>query len=186
MKRLFVAIKISEKLQAEIAKWKQGFPDLPVRWLLAENLHITLVPPWQETDIFKVKDDLKKIQNQIKPFEINFNKVSFGPKERDPRLIWATGQAPGEIIKLERAVLEALSQSQANKRPFTLHLTLARLDKLARLARFKPWQLSGFKNKNLDEKINWQDQVEGIELIESVLLPQGAKYITLGKIKLSK
>lgn len=176
MKRVFVAIKISKQLQAEIAKWRQDFPDWPVRWVPDENLHITLAPPWPEDDIPKIKNNLAKIQDRFKPFKINFNKVSFGPNQRDPRLIWATGQAPEEIINLAKTVQEVIGQAQNNSRPFTLHLTLAR---------FKPWQFSGFKNKNLDEQVSWPDLVNEVELIESVLLPTGAEYIALKKIKLT-
>jgi 2'-5' RNA ligase len=87
--RVFIGIKIGEELQKKILEWEKYYKNLPVRWLAPENLHITLIPPWEENIIEKAKGKLESIKKG--KFEIVFDKISFGPDSRYPRLIWAEG-----------------------------------------------------------------------------------------------
>lgn len=173
-RRLFVGIKISEELQEKILSWeKSWWEKLTVRWLTPKNLHLTLIPPWYEEDIGQTKSNLTEIQGKISPFEIEFNKVTLGPNPKNPRLIWAEGQTPPEIIKLKNLLNELLHQ-KSEKRPFQLHLTLAR---------FKPQDFRFFTVKRLDEKISWGQEVNLINLFEAHLSLTGAEYEILGEIK---
>ncbi len=40
--RIFIAFPISERLQKEVVKYSEFYPDLAVNWLEGKNLHITL------------------------------------------------------------------------------------------------------------------------------------------------
>lgn len=174
MKRIFVGIKISEKLRSETAAWKSKYENLPVRWIAGGDLHITLVAPWEADDdeIEKIKDDLANT-NFVQPFDIEFTKIIYGPDSGDPRLIWAEGEAPKEIIGLSEKLGAALDRK--NIRPFLLHLTLAR---------FRPENFSSFPVKNLNDIISWKERVKKLQLFESVLLPEGAKYDILEEFRL--
>ena len=155
-------------------KWEKNYWNLPVRWLKGKNLHITLIPPWEEENIEKIKVALKMIKGNVGPFEIVFEKVEFGPHFDKPRLIWAEGQPPKEIIDLKNKLEKTLGV-RGDTRPFQLHLTLAR---------FRPETFSSFPVKQLREEVYWLEQVTSIVLMESHLLPKGSDYEVLEEVKL--
>ncbi len=174
-KRIFIAVALSGPLQKEILEWETGLKHIPARWIAVKNLHITLVPPWyaEESEIPKIKRILADVGWNIKPFRLDFKKVSFGPLPRTPRLIWAEGSASDELIKLKVLVESALKQKQ-EKRPFLPHLTLAR---------FRPEDFNNFSIKTLNEKVDWKEKAESFVLMESHTLPLGADYEILSEIK---
>jgi len=176
-RRIFVAILISPKLQKEIITWENQWQSasrkMPVRWLAEKNLHLTLIPPWYEDDIDQITKILKTFSGKTVPYEIKFDKVTFGPDPSIPRLIWAEGKTPPEIINL-KSQLEKILLKQPEKRPFLLHLTLAR---------FRPEMFSIFPIKKLDESVSWNDNINSFALMESHLSPKGAEYSILEKFR---
>lgn len=172
-KRVFIAVCLSEPLQKEILEWERGLRHLPVRWLVGKNLHITLVPLWyaEEKELEEIKSVLRGVGGEIKPFEFGFAKVAFGPVSRTPRLIWAEGAVPDELLRLKER-LELALRKKGEKRPFLLHLTLAR---------FRPEDFGGFAIKTLDEKVDWKEKADSFVLMESHLSPSGADYKVLSE-----
>ena len=168
-KRIFVGIKISKGLFQEIGKWGKRYQKLDVRWVKSKNLHVTLVPPWHESEVDRVMKTLEDRAIKIKPFNVKFRKVTFGPNPKRPRLIWAEGKVPRELNEL-KTLLEKSLNKKPEKRDFRLHLTLAR---------FKPKQFKDFSMKKLDDKIFWKDKVKSICIFESKLLRTGAEYEVL-------
>ncbi|MCL5004467.1 MAG: RNA 2',3'-cyclic phosphodiesterase [Patescibacteria group bacterium] len=172
--RIFIAIPISKKLQKEIEKYREFYSDLPARWLEGKNLHITLIPPWEEDNIDEVKDILKTIESKIGSFEMNFEKVSFGTNSYSPRLIWAIGKTPKQIIELKKLLENALNMP-SERNDFLLHLTLAR---------FRPEDFKNFPVKKIDDKINWREIVEEFIIMRSHLSRNGAEYEILERFRL--
>ncbi|OGY59133.1 MAG: 2'-5' RNA ligase [Candidatus Colwellbacteria bacterium RIFCSPHIGHO2_12_FULL_44_17] len=174
MARVFVAVPISSELQKEILGWEGGFQKLPVRWLSGKNLHITLVPPWEERDPNEVARLLENLRGTLPQFSFLLEHVAYGPNSREPRLIWAEGKSPQSIIELKTAIEECLALP-IDEKPFRLHLTLAR---------FRPETFSSFPIKKLDERVMWEEYVTSFVLVESHLSPQGADYEVLYEVKL--
>lgn len=184
MHRIFIAIPISEKLQQEILSWEEKYKKLlvvskvepPVRWLAGKNLHITLIPPWyaDNNGIKNLKLKIKDSMTSLKPFKIQFEKVTYGPDPRRPRLIWTEGPTPKGLPELKAKLEKALDQKQ-EKRLFKLHLTIAR---------FRPEDFKNFPVKKLDEEVDWRNEVNKIILMESHLARSGADYEVLSKFKL--
>lgn len=174
--RIFIALSILEKLQNEVLKYREFYPDLPVRWLENKNLHITLIPPWEEKeeDIEKIKSVLKSLENKIGPIAVEFKRVSYGPNSYFPRLIWATGKAPEAIVEFKKALEQGLGR-QAEKNEFLLHLTLAR---------FKPEDFQSFPIKKIDDEINWKETFNEFVIMHSRLSPDGADYEILERFRL--
>ena len=173
-KRIFAASPVSDNLQAEILEWEKGYSSLPVRWLEGKNLHITLVPPWYEDDIEHIKEILSSIREKFGGFEIAFERVTYGPDPKRPRLIWAEGETPKALVALKAKIEEALG-IRPESRPFKLHLTIAR---------FRPEDFSQFSIKKLDERVSWHDAVRSFTLMESRLSPGGADYEIIKAIPL--
>lgn len=178
--RLFVAIPISEAIQDQVLNFRKNYQNLPVRWLSGKNLHITLVPPWYTQDIASVKEKLESLKGKIQSFNIKFEKISYGPNAREPRLIWASGKTPPQIIELKALSEKALNRppetGPPEKRDFILHLTLARQTRSERSERSVPFPL--------DEKIDWVENINSIILMESHLSQKGADYEILQTIPL--
>ncbi|MDO8504842.1 MAG: RNA 2',3'-cyclic phosphodiesterase [Candidatus Liptonbacteria bacterium] len=176
MIRVFVAIPIPEELQKEIFAWEKNYKNLPVRWGSGQSLHITLVPPWYAEDANCAVGELSDIQSAVKPFEIRFDRVSFGTRPDAPRLIWAWGKEAGEEILKLKSVAEAVFGQRPEKRPYNPHLTLAR---------FKDDDFKSFPIKHLEEKIDWKMKADSVALYESRLHHSGAEYEILKEIKLN-
>jgi 2'-5' RNA ligase len=174
-KRVFVGFPISETLQKQILLWeKENLKNIKARFIAGKNLHITLVPPWYERNIKNQILKLKNIRTKIKPFKIIFTKVSFGPTGKSPRLIWAEGEIPKELLKL-KLLLEKTFKKKPEKRKFLLHLTIAR---------FKTKDFKNFEFKKLNKKVSWKSRVEAVTLFESHLSSAGADYQILSKVKI--
>ena len=173
MARVFVAIPLSTDLQEQASLIEDKLAHLPVRWLTGKNLHITLVPPWEEPDTFAAIKLLDNLQG-LGTFDIKLDHIALGPQPREPRLIWTRGQAPQELLDL-KAAAEKVFGKTSEQRLYRLHATLAR-----------------FRSENYDENIfkdvprtiRWKQKVESVVLMKSKLSNQGADYEILGKIDL--
>lgn len=175
MHRIFIGLSMPEKLRAEILEWEKQFQNLPVRWLAGKDLHVTLAPPFYVDDR-KLEETGQSLQEVagFGTFGISFSKVTFGPDSRRPRLIWAEGEATEELLNLQRKIYGVLGRLP-EKRPFRLHLTIAR---------FKPQDFSSFKIQKLNEKVKWEGRVDQVALFESTLSRGGAGYAILKEITL--
>ncbi len=174
MKRVFIAIDCSKKLRATIEEWQNSHRQLPVRWIGGSNLHVTLLPPWDEENTDGLCTSLYELKDVAHPFNIAFHTIAYGPTSNDPRLIWAEGHHSQELSQMKHVLENKLHQISQN-RPFTPHITLAR---------FRPEQFRGFSVKVLHEKIQWVEHVSSFVLMESRLLPNGAEYEILARVSL--
>lgn len=173
MKRVFIALSISQKTQAKVLEVKENFPSLPVRWLDLKNLHITLLPPWNEKEIEVLKEKFVSLSLPFPRLQpLRFHTVSFGPNSFQPRLIWAKGTNSSELLSL-KTFLEIALEQKAERRDFMLHLTLAR---------FRPESFLSFPFRKLYEKIDWEEIVPSLVLFESRLTPKGANYLKLAEL----
>jgi len=171
--RTFIAIVAPPELQAAVADWQRR-QTFKVRWLKQEDLHITLVPPFyaDEKGLAEVKEKCASVSGQ--PFPVRFDRISFGPNNREPRLIWASGETPAELTGLERRLAEQFGLAP-DRRKLLLHLTIAR---------FKPEDFQSLPVKELNEAVAWSMTVDKFSLISSKLTPAGAVYTGLEDFKL--
>ena len=175
-RRVFVAIGISSQLKEEIAAWQKEWNHLSVRWIKPENMHVTLIPPWYVGKVDELINLLKSCKDILEPFTITFREVMFGPNPKRPRLIWANGDVPSEILILKSKFGKILQPRQtwlarkSEKRPFFTHLTIAR---------FKEEDFTKFTVKTLHDEVFWKEKIHSFLLMESHLRRSGAEYETL-------
>ncbi len=174
--RVFIAFPISERLQKEVEKYREFYPDLAVNWLEGKNLHITLIPPWseEENNIDKIKEILKLLEGKTGSIAAVLNRVSYGPNFHSPRLIWATGKTPETFGGFKKS-LERLLGKPGERNEFLLHLTLAR---------FRPEDFQFFPVKKIDDEINWEETFNEFVMMRSHLSSGGADYEIMEKYKL--
>lgn len=174
--RIFIALSISEQLRDKALKYRKFYPDPVIRWIEGKNLHITLIPPWEEKEknTETIKSVLKLIEGKTGPITANFNRVSFGPDSRSPRLIWAVGKAPEALVGFRKTLEETLKKT-GERNNLLLHLTLAR---------FKPEDFQFFPVQKIDDEIDWRETFGEFVVMRSRLSPKGADYEILERFKL--
>lgn len=176
--RIFLAIPTPFALQEQISQFQSRFSSIPVRWVTGSNLHITLVPPWEETNpdtvIRQMQTALSK--RPFKPFPVSFSKITFGPSSKNPRLIWAKGNDSTDATQLKEW-LERLTGHFSEYPRFNIHLTLAR---------FRPEDFPSFQIQTLNEPVDWSMNVDSFVLMESHLRQSGAEYRELSRFPLNR
>lgn len=170
MSRVFLAVTASPGLSAQVQKFQQSHGALPVRWVEQNNLHFTIIPPWEasDTEIAKAITQLKHLR--LKPVHITLNRIGTKFDSGSPRLIFAEGPATAEAERLWNTVQKAFGYS--TNRPLWQHMTLARYRQAS-----KP-------RHEIHSEILWQETLSNITLFESVLKPTGAEYLRLATVTL--
>ncbi len=166
--RIFVAIKADDNIRELALEIKKKVP-VDVRWTPPENLHITLIPPWDEKEpnIQGVADKLEKIS--APNISLAFKKCSFGPSSRNPRLIWITADSCEMLNGLKNDIERTLGFI-VPERKFIPHITIAR---------FRAECFRDFPTKEFDLAIDQEMKISGFSLIRSILTSKGAVYSTI-------
>jgi 2'-5' RNA ligase len=187
--RSFIAVELPDdirkglkRIQTELGLDRDNF----VKCVSPEGIHLTLkflggVPPQKIKDIVSV---MEAASQGIKPFELQITEVGAFPNFRRPRVVWVG--LKGDIDKLiawqQRldTGLVPLGFAREN-RPFTPHLTLARVretcspeDKL---------RLGEMVSKS-QVQVDYKFTVNILSLMRSQLLPAGAVYSLQAEVKL--
>jgi 2'-5' RNA ligase len=154
--RVFVGIKIAPEIAEELAQLAQGLERFPTRFVPAEDIHLTLVPPWDETSIPDATEKLRAALSGSGPFMLTFTCLSYWPDRRHPRLLCAECAATPEITALQSAVSSALGQK--DDKPFQPHVTLARMQRGSRAAAGKT---------DMDRELSLAQAINSVELFQS-------------------
>jgi len=129
--RLFVALDLPDQIRSAIteliAKLQPKSPG--ARWIKPENLHITLkfIGHVGSEKLAPIRSALSAIR-AVDPVELHFRGMGFFPNERRPRAFWCGITASPNLAQLAADIDRALVPLgiDAERRPFTPHLTLAR------------------------------------------------------------
>ena len=123
--RVFVALKMTPEIAGELAQMAQELERFPVRLMAPADIHLTLVPPWNEVSIPDAVGKLGRAADRFGVFTLEFRHVGYGPEPRRPRLLWAECAAGPDLTRLHAELVLAFGQT--DERPFRPHVTLARL-----------------------------------------------------------
>ena len=171
--RVFVALKMKSELAEELAGLSAGVEKFGVRRIPASDIHLTIVPPWNETSISDAVVKLSRAAAAHAPFELKFRRVCYGPERRHPRLLWVECKASSELVALRNDLLMAFEV--ANDRQFRPHVTLGRVRRLS---------ASLSRNHSIKHDLALSQQVSSVELMQSP--PQGARgYTVLASVPLA-
>lgn len=172
--RVFVGLRIAPEIATELAQFAAALEKLPVRLVKPADIHLTLVPPWNETSIPDAIEKLGRVAGKFSDFWLIFQRVGYGPQPRRPRLLWVDCAATDEIAALHAALLQAYGQ--AVERPFQPHVTLARL------------RANGpaiVRKHPIDQPLSLMQRVESLELFRSP--PAGSTgYQVLASLRLGE
>jgi 2'-5' RNA ligase len=187
-KRVFISIGLPENIknklvdcQDDIARSFNSFNDFcPVKWTKKHNLHITLFfIGYVELDellpMFRV---IEEIAAKHSPFKVDFKSVSYGPKDKSPKMVWANGDNSVELGSLQADLEKELLDIRKPDNGFSPHITLGRIIQ---------WQ---FNRIELEERpdifkdISLSFSIDSIDIMESDLGKGGAEYTILKSIPL--
>ncbi|HKK54288.1 MAG TPA: RNA 2',3'-cyclic phosphodiesterase [Patescibacteria group bacterium] len=170
-KKLFLGIMTSQEIKKQIKDFQEKNRDLPVKWTSLDDLHITLVPPFCTIELDKLISVLDNY-NFSKPFNIKSKLVSYGPDKENPRLIWLLIQESENLYNLKKEIYQSLNL-KLPEQAFLPHITLAKFKYLDK----KDLEIK-FENIDIVEKVQHFDLIQTIEIIG------GSKYISKGRFYL--
>jgi RNA 2',3'-cyclic 3'-phosphodiesterase len=143
--RLFTGIDLPSDILLRLERLISALrPEALIKWSPLDNLHVTtkFIGEWPESRLEELHNALASIPGR-EPFEIEIKNLGWFPNERSPRVLWAgvyDGQPPGEaLMRLAQetdAKLEELGIKKED-RPFSPHLTLARIKNPVPLQRLR-------------------------------------------------
>src|SRR5207245_6930063 len=132
--RLFVALEIPSDVRENLAALLKALRAVSpqTRWVRPENLHLTLkfmgeVP---ETKLAAIRSALAGVRSD-QPTTVDFRGLGFFPNEKRPRVFWAGIEASSNLKTLAADIEGAMEKCgiAREKRDFSPHLTLARLER---------------------------------------------------------
>ena len=189
--RSFIAIELPDELRRELGHIQARLksPEQPsVKWVDAGSIHLTLkfLGSIAADRTNAITGAINEAVRGIAPFSLTARGLGVFPNPRRPQVIWVG--VGGEVAKLEQlkqrleARLIPLGFA-AETRPFSAHLTLARL---------RP-QASPAERQGIGRRVTATDftatnaiEVAAICLMRSQLTPKGAIYHRLSSAVLKK
>jgi 2'-5' RNA ligase len=176
--RLFVAVPLPSTVQQRLASGLQALRRAlpPARWVRAEGIHVTLkfLGEQPETLVAALDREVPAALQPLAPVTVKLQGGGFFPNPRRARVAWVGGQAEG--LEAWARALDTIATRHGiapEDRPFSLHLTLARLE--------HPWPEVAAQ-RFLDEVAGWGlaafESREAV-LYRSELKPGGAVYTAL-------
>lgn len=183
--RCFIAVNlpgaIKQALMELIGDLKRANSDQPVKWVRPEGLHLTLhfLGYLADRMVEKVKQLLTDQTAQATSFKLKFGQINAFPNLTRPRVIFVECQEINgqNLVTLQKNIGRDLEKIgiKIDKRPWHAHLTLARIKGPCK-----------FSTRSRSVK-SWQDlhfKVDSVELMESQLRRDGARYSVLQSFKL--
>jgi len=182
--RAFIAIEMPSEIQASLeqvsANLAAELAGVPIRWIPAENIHLTLkfLGEISISNVELLKEILASEAGFHTAFEISVGELGAFPSQSRPRVLWVAVQAPPELQSI-RSTLEnetARIGYTREKRPFSPHLTLGRVSRNANSGEVR--KVCEVLNKYTVGFLG-AARVQDLHLFRSDLKPGGAVYTKL-------
>ncbi len=177
--RLFVAIDFPETVKDQLDTLQVPIPT--ARWVKRQQMHLTLFFLGETDRLQDIKAALAGVVSQ--PFELTLTGTGRFPKrqKQPPRVLWIRIDPEPALNQLHVQVTTALAGIgfQPEDRPFSPHITLARLKARERLP-----EVDTFLDTHAAFRVTSIPVTEFV-LFSSVLSSQGARYERLDSFVLS-
>lgn len=179
--RVFLAVPVGDELRAQLTdmEMEADLPEMPLRRMADEDRHLTLqfLGNTKMSDLDHVRETTKQIAARHNTFSIKIVEVSWFPSEKRPLVISANTENDEQLSQLAKELGEALDLPtfKAPTRPFRGHITLLKVPNRHRKPQ-KPFQI----------RFEGRLRVNSIALYQSILSPEGSRYIPLWEEKLKE
>lgn len=180
-RRIFVAIDLPDQARERVFSYmkmlQEEYRYLRIGWEKPEKLHITLkfAGDLDENQLSALSTRVKLAGEGIEPFKISVTGTgAFTRRKSRAGVLWL-GLISGGMIESLAGQIDA---TNAPKRPFSPHLTLARLR--------KPKGSRELISRHLNSTFSPVEfHAREIIIYESTLLPAGSVYSVIGKYPLN-
>jgi 2'-5' RNA ligase len=185
MTRTFIALEMNDAQQRHLAGViSQVAAALPgIRWVNPAGIHLTLAFLGELSDdqLSGVMHAVESAVQQASPFSYRFSRLGSFGSPRQPRVVWMGIDEPsGALAHLHRVLNRELARRgfEIDKRPFSPHLTLARIrnplppDELQQLQTLLMGKQAGLTSPE-------SYMVQHVNVMKSELLKGGAQYTCL-------
>lgn len=191
MIRAFIALPITPKLRLDIQNHtialRKKLSRPLVRWVAAENVHLTLkfLGNVSDKQIAELKDLLNAEVAQHAPFTLQIGGIGAFPSKDRPRVIWVGVEKSESLFSLQKCIERVAGRIgvEAEKSRFAAHLTIGRVNQRARgeeRRRIRP--ILDETNVPILGKVT----VKSVHLFQSELKTSGAVYYVLHRANLEK
>ena len=187
--RSFIAVELPGELVKQLKDFQAGLKSQNVhlaKWVEPGSMHLTLkfLGDVEVKGLVAVKDETTIAVASSRRFHLVTGRTGFFPDHRRPRVFWLGLEGDLDaLVTLHESIDAAMSKLRyaRENRPFTAHLTLARLreelsisDRMdfARMAQAKAFEPP------------CEIEVKSVALMRSRLTPQGAIYTRLAEFGL--
>ncbi|HEX4206497.1 MAG TPA: RNA 2',3'-cyclic phosphodiesterase [Ktedonobacteraceae bacterium] len=185
MTRTFIALEMNEALQRHLdGVIRQVARALPaIRWVDPAGIHLTLAFLGELTDgeLGGVKHAVAAAAKQAQPFSYRLSRLGTFGSTRQPRVVWmGIEESSGALQRVHHVLNRELTNRgfAVDKRPFSPHLTLARIKApLQPEALQQLQQLISGPQHGLVSSTSYH--VQHIDVMKSELQPSGACYSCL-------
>jgi 2'-5' RNA ligase len=172
MIRAFIALPLPDTVKDALSEASGMLrKTIDARWVKPDSIHLTLkfLGDIDENNLETIREGLEKISSQHSPFEMKLDSLGAFPSVRKARVIWAGVETDIMALRKLAASIDDLSAIYCiakESRPFTAHITLARLREPSMI--------------NLNARVQEiAFMVDKMHLYKSDLTPKGARYTLL-------
>ncbi len=178
--RVFIAVSFNPKLTNKLRNLQGIFKRLSLNasWVKPENIHLTLkfLGDIETNRISQIFDPMVKTASKFACFNTKLSNLGVFPNWNRPRVFWIGLDDKEEIFKKlkEQLELELFNVGfPRDKKPFSPHLTLARLRSPDNKNQLKK------EIEKFDIPSDYSIKISDIKLYKSLLTPKGAEYTKL-------
>ena len=181
--RLFAAIDIPREVVANLDRLiAQLRPTARIKWSPAANLHITtkFIGEWPDERLAELESALGALPSR-EAMPIDIRGLGFFPNAHSPWVFWAAIHAPAGLAELAKETDQALGRLGVppEPRPFSPHLTLARIKEPVPLERLRQ-AIAGLPSTEFGSF-----RADRFVLYQSRLNPSGSVYTKLSEYGLA-
>jgi 2'-5' RNA ligase len=182
--RLFTAVDLTEDVVRALERLIDKLrPAARIRWSPPANLHITtrFIGEWPEERLPELKTALGGLPAHPR-IPVRIRKLGFFPNPHSPRVFWAGVESPPDLAELAAETDRALEPLglMPEKRPFSPHLTLARIKEPVPMQKLRE-TIAGLPALDFGSFV-----VDRFCLYQSRLNPAGSVYTKVAEFPLSK
>ena len=186
MRRTFIAVEIpaTVKLKELLELLRVDMREEKIRWVNPEILHITLsfLGDTSEHQVKNISEQLEKICSGYSSMELHFKELGVFPNLRKPGVFWI-GMERNELLENLQGEIKVMLHNYGiirENKPFSPHLTIARIKWIENIDKLKYW-LQKYRGKTIQKT-----KIGEVIYYESKLTANGPIYNPIKKFPLQK
>lgn len=177
LRRVFIALNLPQELKDRIKKWQKKHWDMPVRWIMPENMHLTLLFVGWVVDVAKIQHAVQETVIRHSSPTFTFTHIDYGPPQGSPLMFWLYGDQNEALALIRKDLKQELSAAsmsfESQDHALLSHVTIGRM-------REYEWREKyGRVRPDIGIRLPFSFMPKSLDLMESHLKKSGAEYKTL-------